>query len=256
LVPANPGLPPEAVLNFMGLMKTSIPEVADASQAAAATQRLLDAGVDAIKLFGSSPSGASLSESAIQAAVAEAHGSGRLVFVHPNTAADVLAAVRGGVDIIAHTTPRSGPWDESVLRAMKEAGVALIPTLQLWKYFTRHDRLSVQRPVVETAARQLRAWLDIGGEVLFGTDLGAVEYDPTDEYVLMAEAGMRFRQILAALTTAPAQRFAEAGGRLAQGLPADLVAVRGDTSQNIRALTAIEYTIRNGKIIYCRDTNA
>jgi hypothetical protein len=33
------------------------------------------------------------------------------------------------------------------------------------------------------------------------------DYDPTDEYALMAEAGMTFRQILASLTTAPAERF-------------------------------------------------
>ena len=34
-------------------------------------------------------------------------------------------------------------------------------------------------------------------------------YDPTPEYVLMAKAGMTFPQILASLTTAPAERFAD-----------------------------------------------
>jgi imidazolonepropionase-like amidohydrolase len=253
LLPANPGLPPEAVLNVMGLMPARLPEVADAAQAAEAAGKLLDQGVDAIKLFASSPSGASLSESTMEAAVYEAHRRGKPVFVHPNSATDVLAAVRAGVDIIAHTTPRSGPWDAALIMAMKQCGAALIPTLQLWKYFTRHDRLSVQQPLVAAAIGQLRAWLAAGGTVLFGTDLGAVEYDPGDEYALMAEAGMSFRQILASLTTAPADRFGDPPGRIAVGLPADLVVFRGDASKDIRALTAVRYTIRRGAIIYQAD---
>jgi len=239
--------PSEQVLHMMGVMKTPLPEIGDAAQAAAASKKLLDEGVDAIKLFASSPTAASLPESAIQAAVSEAHRLGKPVFAHPNTGADVLAAVRGGVDVIAHTTPRSGPWDQTILAAMKERRVALTPTLTLWKSYLRHDRISTQEQIASTAIGQLRAWLASGGTVLFGTDLGAVDYDPSDEYALMAEAGMSFRQILASLTTAPAERFAESErlGRIAAGFDADLVVLK-----DIRTLAAVQYTIRAGKIIY------
>jgi len=60
--------------------------------------------------------------------MALAHRLGKPVFVHPNTGEDVLTAVRGGVDVIAHTTPQSGPWDETLLAAIKDHRVALIPT--------------------------------------------------------------------------------------------------------------------------------
>src|SRR6266849_2619151 len=96
LVPPG-AVPPEQVLNIMGLMKTPLPEIADATQAASVSKKLLDAGVDGIKLFASSPAMSSLPEGAIQAAVSEAHRSGKLVFVHPDSNADVLTAVRGGV---------------------------------------------------------------------------------------------------------------------------------------------------------------
>jgi len=46
--------------------------------------------------------------------------------------------------VIAHTTPRSRLWDETILMAMKERRVALIPTLTVWKYLLRHDRISAQ----------------------------------------------------------------------------------------------------------------
>jgi imidazolonepropionase-like amidohydrolase len=251
LVPVG-GLPSDQVLGMMGVMKLPAPEIADAAQAAAAARKLLDAGVDGIKLFASAPRSTPLPESAIRAAADEAHRAGKPVFVHPNNATDVLTAVRGGVDIIAHTTPHSGPWDETLLAAMKEHCVALTPTLTLWKYYMRHDRLSAQEQVTNTEVTQLRAWLAAGGEVLFGTDLGAVEYDPSEEYALMAQAGMSFRQILTSLTTAPAQRFgdAEKVGRVAAGLQADLVVFEKDPAANVSSLASVKYTLRAGKIIY------
>jgi imidazolonepropionase-like amidohydrolase len=245
-------LPTDQVLSLMGLMKFPAPEIADAAQASAAARKLLDEGVDAIKLFASSPRSSSLSESTFQAAADQAHRAGKPVFVHPNSAADVLTAVRGGVDIIAHTTPHSGPWDETLLTAVKARRVALTPTLTLWKYYARHDRLSAQEKVTNTEITQLRAWVAIGGEVLFGTDLGAVEYDPSEEYVLMSQAGMTFPQILASLTIAPSERFGDKNklGRLAPGFQADLAVFQQDPAANIRALAQVKYTLRAGQIIY------
>ena len=69
---------------------------------------------------------------------------------------------------------------------------------------------------------------------LFGTDVGYMsDYDPTEEYVLMAEAGMSFRQILASLTTAPAEQFGESKqlGWVAAGFQADLVILKNDPSK-------------------------
>jgi imidazolonepropionase-like amidohydrolase len=251
LVPPG-ALPSAQVVSLMGAMNFPAPEIADAAQAAAASKKLLDEGVDGIKLSASSPRSGSLPESAIQAAVNEAHRLGKPVFVHPNSGADVLAAVRAGVDVIAHTTPHSGPCDETILAAMREWRVALTPTLTLWKYYARHDRLSTQERIVKSEIGQLRAWVASGGTVLFGTDLGAVDYDPTEEYALMAEAGMSFRQILASLTTAPAERFGDSrgSGHIAKGLQADLVVLNGDPAQDVTALSKVRYTIRRGKVIY------
>lgn len=251
LVPPG-ALPSDQILGVMGLMKFPAPEIGDPAQAADAAKKLLDEGVDAIKLFASAQRGPTLSEATIQAAVNEAHRAGKPAFVHPNNATDVLTAVRAGVDIIAHTTPHSGPWDETLLNTMKDHQVALTPTLTLWKYYARHDRLSAQEKITNTEVAQLRAWRAAGGEVLFGTDLGAVEYDPTDEYTLMSQAGMTFPQLLAALTTAPARRFGAENnlGRIASGFQADLAVFQKDPAAQIPALSQVKYTLRAGKIIY------
>ena len=79
----------------------------------------------------------------------------------------------------------------------------------------------------------LRARRGAGGTVVFGTDAGGMnDYDPSDEYALMAEAGMTFRESLAALTTTPAAILggAPTTGRIAPGEPADLVVLDGNPS--------------------------
>lgn len=247
-------VPTDTIIRALGYMTIRNYEIASAAQATAASKKLLDAGTDGIKvhLQRPSPPNPPLPVSAIQAAVNEAHRAGKPVFVHPTSSADVLAAVRAGVDVIAHTTPSSSPWDQTVLVAMKEQRVALTPTLMVWKELLRHDRISAQEQSVSTSIGQLRAWVASGGTVLFGNDLGAVSYDPTEEYTLMAEAGMSFRQILASLTTAPAERFGMSTqlGRIAPGFTADLAVLTRDPSEDIRSLAAVHYTLRDGKIIY------
>jgi imidazolonepropionase-like amidohydrolase len=249
LVPPG-ALPSDAVLGMMGSMKFAAPEISGAAEARAAARRLLDEGVDGIKLFLSSPRSVSLTQDVVAAAAGEAHHANKPVFVHPNSGADVLAAVRGGADVVAHTTPHSGPWDETMLAAMH--GAALTPTLTLWKSFLRHDRISTQARIANAARDQVRAFIAAGGAVLFGTDLGAIDPDPREEYSLMAEAGMSFGEVLASLTTAPAQRFAGARriGRIAAGFEADLVVLEEDLSRDLSALAAVRYTIRGGRIIH------
>lgn len=246
-------MPPAEIIRMLGNMFTPSPEIADAAQATAASSALLRAGVDAVKVHLQRPPlpAAPIPESAIRAAVVEAHRAGKPVFVHPNDRADVLAAVNAGVDVVAHTTPRS-PWDDTVIARMKERQVVLIPTLTIWRYLLRHDRISTQEESVAAAIAQLRAWMAAGGTVLFGNDLGAVEYDPREEYALMAAAGMTFPQILAALTTAPAERFGASQqlGRVATGLRADLAILQGDPSNDLQALSAVRYTLRAGRIVF------
>lgn len=251
----SPGaLPSDTVMRMMGVMPTPMPEIADVAQAIAAAKALLNEGADGIKLFvQAAASGTPAFSAEIVSAVAEeVHAAGKLVFAHPATDADVLTAIRGGVDVIAHTTPHSGPWPDAIFDAVRERKPALTPTLALWKYFARHDRLSAQEKIIDTALSQLRGWIAAGGKVLFGTDLGAVDPDPLPEYELMQNAGMRFAQILASLTSTPAHFFGDGDrlGRIAPDYIADLVVVRGDPAADIRTLADVRLTMRAGRVVY------
>ena len=66
---------------------------------------------------------------------------------------------------------------------------------------------------------------------------------------------MSFRQMLASLTTSPAQRFGYSthSGRIAKGMDADLVVPRGDPAEDVTSFSKVSYTIRLGKVIYSRN---
>jgi imidazolonepropionase-like amidohydrolase len=240
---------------MMGMAPTPLPEIEDAEGAAAAARRLLEAGVDGIKVFASVPRGGglglTLGEDVLRAAVREAHRAGKPAFVHPNTNADVLAALRAGANVVAHTTPRSA-WGGEIQPLVAERRAALTPTLTVHPHFLRHDRLSAREAAAEAAAEQLRDWREAGGTVLFGTDLGAVDPDPRPEYAAMASARMTFADVLASLTTDPAACFAggERTGRLAPGFRADVTVSSGQAARDVRALADVRWTIRAGRVIY------
>ncbi len=246
--------PPDLVSRTMGWMSVALPEAEDPDQAAAAVRKLLDAGVDAIKLFASGPPSAAaahLSEATMRAAVEAAHAHRTPVFVHPNTGDDLRRAVNAGVDVLAHTVPSAQSWEDGV-EAMVRARVALVPTLSLWTHALRHDRASLRTQFVERAISQLASFAARGGEVLFGTDYGFTGADPSAEYALMARAGMSFARILASLTTAPARRFGGTAdaGTIRTGHDADLVVLGAGASAGPAAFAGVRLTMRAGRILY------
>ena len=99
----------------------------------------------------------------------------------------------------------------------------------------------------------MRSVAAVGGQLLFGTDAGYMQdFDPSGEYRFLAEAGLSFPQILAMLTTAPAERFGAAArsGRIEVGLAADLVAVEGNPETDVTVLARVRYALGGGALLY------
>ena len=244
------------------LLPARLPEAKNAALTVSIVDAVLDMGADGIKLFtGSWATPRSIVEmprEIVRAATATAHRRGKFVIAHPSNSAGARAAIEGGVDILAHTFPTEldrRPWDRALPGMMIERRMALVPTLKLFPAELRKAGVppAVSDIVLGNAQAQLRAFADAGGQVLFGTDIGYLpDYDPTEEYVFMQQAGLSYARILTALTTAPAARFGATtgAGRLARGFAADVVVVEGDPAQDIRALAKVRYTLRGGRVLY------
>jgi imidazolonepropionase-like amidohydrolase len=240
-------------------LTVKLPEATDPALAERLTKETLALGVDHIKIFSGSYVGQGpavmMELPVIQAVTAEAHRQGRLVVSHPQTLEGTQLAVDGGVDVLAHTAPQGGAWPKETIAAMVEKKMSVIPTLKLWRFELTRAKLppiAVDRAQA-TAVRQLQAFVEAGGNVLFGTDLGYMtDYDPTEEFQKMAEAGLTFEQILAALTTAPEQRFGDPASRgtVEVGKVADLVVLGTDPATKIEGLADVRIAVRGGRVIY------
>jgi len=224
----------------------------------------LSRGGDIVKLFTGSWATPSsivvMPVDVVRAAVEVGHRRRKLVFAHPSNSPGARAAIEGGVDVLAHTFPTSldgSPWDRALPAMMKERGMALIPTLKLWPYELKREGLPAElvELVLGNGVAQTRAFAELHGQLLFGTDVGyMIDYDPTEEFVYLQRARPAPVQILAMLTTAPAARFGRANrtGRLAPGFSADVVVLDGDPALDVRAFAKVRVTMRDGRIIYGR----
>lgn len=249
------GLPDKNLIIAFGFIPSPMPEIKDAQQAIEIVKQETDNGADAIKIYASTWgfTRADMPVDEVSAIASEAHRRGKLLFAHPSNANGIKAAVEGGADVLVHTAPDSGKWSPALINQLKQKNIALIPTLKLWKYETRHARASLVEGWVNTAIEQLKDYSQAGGAILFGTDVGYMDdYDTAEEFKMMERAGMSFRDILSSLTIAPAKKFGRSKevGAVAAGMNADIVALIGDPASDITAFSKIKYTVRNGKLIY------
>ena len=240
-------LPPE-VLKLL-------PQLATPEEAVRAVDESVAQGADIIKLFvvsivtreGKHVS-LPMSLPIVQAATAEAHRKGKLVFAHPSTNEGLEIVLQGKVDVLAHTTEDAVGWSPANVSRLKSANVSLIPTLTL---FSGPDGPDAGHMGI---LQEVKSYSDAGGQILFGTDIGYLTDYPllTREYELLGRAGLTFPQILAALTTTPANRlgFATTTGRIAKGQDADLVVLEDDPAHDLKAFSRIKMTLRRGRIIY------
>lgn len=231
----------------------AIPEIRSTSEAVARLDRQAQAGTDGVKLFTGAILGAEevmvMPAEQIRALTDEAHRHHLPVFAHPTNRVGMDAAVENGVDVLAHTTPIAGPWDAAQVHKLTEHRVALVPTMMLFEVYPADST------PLATVVQQVRAMSEGGGDILFGTDAGFMDvFNPTAEYRLMAQA-MGWRQILAALTTAPASRFGQSAkrGRISRGLAADMVLLDGDPALDPTAFANVAMTIRAGEVLSEQD---
>jgi imidazolonepropionase-like amidohydrolase len=199
-----------------------------------------------------------MSAEVARAAVEETHKHGKLVMAHPTTLEAIRLSLDVRVDVLVHTTlGEESPWDAETLARMKAARMSVVPTFKLWLYELKKQDVppNVVDTLVDSTFQQLHAFMGVQGQVLFGTDVGYMhDDDPTEEYLLMAKAGMSPAQILDSLTTAPAARWKEEKrhGQIAEGFAADLVMLAADPFGDVRNFANVSCVLRAGTPIYAK----
>jgi imidazolonepropionase-like amidohydrolase len=214
-------------------------------------------GADLIKLYADyryGPNGENLptfSEQELSLLVNIAAGSGRKSAAHSSHPEGMRRAVNAGITTIEH-----GDYGtEEVFKLMKEKGVALCPTLAAgeaveqyrgWKKGTDPEpaRISNKKKTFGLA-------LKAGVTICMGGDVGVFAHgDNAREMELMVEYGMNPVEVLRSATSVNADTFGYADkiGRIKKDLYADLIAVEGDPSVDIKNIRKIKLVMKDGRI--------
>ncbi|WP_414903109.1 amidohydrolase family protein [Sphingomonas flavalba] len=205
--------------------------------------------------------GSPFTDDELKTAIEVAHRNGVKVMGHNGSPIAAATAIDAGIDGFEHGYFLTPP----VLTRMKEKGIWLVPTIVVSQKGARAFYQKIGSPDwyldrVDSVGKghwaMLQNAIRIGTPIALGSD--QYPWEPNEgttatirEAELYAEAGMTPLQALRAATIEPARMLGvdKQVGALRPGYLADIVAVDGDPTADIRALRTISLVMKGGKVI-------
>jgi imidazolonepropionase-like amidohydrolase len=260
--------------------------VSGADDARAKVQKLVDAGVDVIKLIDQDQ----MTEEEVAAVVETAHKGGKPVVAHGHREDEIRIGLKYSVDCFEHTGLGTEPaYPEDILAGLRKRRetLAWCPTVEglflseytadvfparlddpRWQEGLAPDIVKdirdsltnvgslpyfqLVRRRIPTLAKKFQQLRETGVTLLVGTDSGIPANFHTDstwrELATWVKLGMTPMQAIAGATRWPAVWLKKDKdiGTLAPGRYADVIAVRGDVLTHIDLLQNVDVVVKNG----------
>jgi imidazolonepropionase-like amidohydrolase len=233
-------------------------EVTGMESMANAVRTQIGKGADFIKIYADYGYGINneemptFTEAEIKYMVDIAGSSERKVVAHADTPEGMRRAVMAGVSTIEH----GDKGTVEIFKLMKAKGVALCPTLAAGDAVLQYrgwKKGSEPEPQHITDKRKSFSMaLDAGVTICMGGDVGVFAHgDNAIEMEMMVDYGMKPIDVLRSATSINATVFGYARkiGSIKTGLKADIIAVEGDPSMDIKSIRKIKMIIKDGKLI-------
>jgi len=190
-------------------------------------------------------------EAELAAAVTEAARTGKRVGVHATGEPGALYAAQAGVESVDHAYQLS----DETMKLMKEKDIPAVPTFAIAEYFAQHavtpaaaDR---EWAMQKLHAAEFKKQLAAGVPMAVGSDVGPFPHGTqAREFELMVQYGMPPTAVLQADELNGAKLVGLAGqvGELKPGYFADVIAVPGDPTKDISAVTKVAFVMKGGVI--------
>jgi imidazolonepropionase-like amidohydrolase len=186
------------------------------------------------------PDSVEIPRDVLRAIVDASHAAHRPVTAHAISRGAARAALDAGVDGLVH----AAYVDASLAAAMRARGMWMIPTIAS---LTANDTSAASRAL--TAA--VRVAHGAGVTLVFGTDGGVLPHGRgVDEMEALVALGLTPLEVIQAATmnAAKALVISDSVGRIAVGMSADFVAVRGDPLRDVTALRNVGLVVSRGRV--------
>jgi imidazolonepropionase-like amidohydrolase len=199
------------------------------------------------------------SEAEINAAVEEATRHGLRVAAHAHGTAGIISATRAGVASIEHGSILT----KEAADLMVKNGTYLVPTIYLIDMEEQevpadlaekdaYDKLAEKDAyLTEYAERSFRLAVKKGIKMALGSDLDGVGSGRNaKEIYSMVRRGLPITEALRAATINGADLIGvDDRGEIAEGLLADLVAVRGNPLHDVRVMEDVPWVMQGGIVV-------
>ena len=228
-----------------------------------ATREQVSEGADVIKLKASGgvlsnvPGGLAqqMMDDELRAVVLTARTFGRKVAAHAHGVDGINAALKAGVDSIEHGTFTN----DETFRLYKQTGAYYVPTLMAPAAALADGRRGALTPAQQqkaqeaagNAERSFARAVREGVKIAFGTDSGVSAHGLNgQEFGLMVRNGMTPAAAIRSATVAAADLLGRSDsiGTIEGGKDADIVAVRGDPTADVRLLENVQFVMKHGRV--------
>ena len=191
----------------------------------------------------------------MQAIAGEAHLQGMKVAAHAHGASGIKDAIRAGVDTIEHASL----IDDEGIALAKKHGAWLSMDIYNTDYTQAEgakngvleDNLRKDREIAETQRQGFRRAHAAGAKMVYGTDAGVYPHGRNGaQFAVMVRYGMSPVDAIRSATLNAADALGRKDvGALDAGRYADLVAVKGDPTQDVTLLESIPVVIKGGVVV-------
>jgi len=230
-------------------------------EARKAAREQLDHGADWIKVYmthrswvgrnGELVSQPTLTVEELRAIVDEAHGWGKKVACHAYSGEGLQRALDGGCDSIEHGLVLTDAQIAQMIRQGTWLCATLSPYYDDWAPADTPEGQR-DRKRASTHEESFRKALKAGVKIAFGTDMGGIPWtEPiAQEFPRMVEFGMTPMQAIQSATSRAAELLDMKGrlGVIAPGAYADVVAISGDPSTDVKVLGNVSFVMKDGKV--------
>jgi imidazolonepropionase-like amidohydrolase len=192
----------------------------------------------------------------MEAIAEEAHKLGRRVAAHAHGTQSIKDAIQAGIDSVEH----SSLIDDDGIALAKKRGTYLVFDIYNDDFILQEgakagmlpESIEKEKKIGRLQRENFRKAWQAGTKMAFGTDSGVYPHgDNAKQFAKMVEWGMKPVDAIQAATIKAADLlgWADKVGAVENGHYADIIAVNGDPTSDVKVLESVKFVMKGGAIV-------